>query len=483
MAIMAVLSPNRGPGHLQNGRVGADGPSTFKGTVLLRAALATALVVMLAACGQAETSTTSGAPETTTTTAPAALTAQEVFSTVSPALAFVETDLGTGSGVLFDESHLVTNAHVVWPYDEARVVFPDGTEIPAAPVTHFDEIADLAIIDLGGVADLPAPVVFGDPGGMAVGTELFLIGYPSEVEKFPQPTLTRGILSRVRTIEALGLEFLQTDAVSAGGQSGGALVTNNGEVVGISGLGSEGFGLATAADDVLKRLDDLLAGVDVDGLGHRAFPAGPADLSFNVTVEHFWDEQTWIVDLEEGDEIVVDATSDGDVALTLIAIDGVVEAEADEGESGSESLTFVALFDGPYFLTLGSYDAEPIDVALESNYPMRRLVDPDDGTVVAAGETVSGYADYPGDIDSYLIDLAAGDTITVLVSAVLMDPEIIIDLPDNPLDSLADDTSSGGGLFGTDAQLTFTAEEDATYLLVVADEFYGPGGYVMTIDG
>lgn len=453
---------------------------------MLKRAIATAaVIVMLAACAEAEpvTTTTTAPPQTTTTTAPKALTSQEVFSTVSPALAFVEVDLGSGSGVLFDESHLVTNAHVVWPYDQARVVFPNGTEILDAPVTHFDEIADLAIIDLSGVAGLPEPVVFGDPGGMAIGTELFLIGYPGEVEKFPQPTLTGGILSRVRTIEALALEFLQTDAVIASGQSGGALVTNRGEVIGISGLGSEGFGLATAADDVLERLDDMLAGVDVDGIPHRTYPADPADLSFTETVEHFWDEKTWIVDLEEGDELEVEATSAGDVALTLIASDAYVEAEADEGETGSETLTFEASFDGPYFLTVGSFEAQPIDVALESNFPMRRLIDPDDGKMVEAGATISGYSDYPADIDHYLIDLAAGDTITVLVSAVLMDPEILIDLPDNLLDSLAYDAESGGGLFGTDAELTFTAETDATYLLVVADSLYGPGGYVLTIDG
>lgn len=451
---------------------------------MLRTALATVLVVMLAACAEAEPATTTTTqPETTTTTAPLALSSQEVFSTVSPALAFVEVDLGSGSGVLFDESHLVTNAHVVWPYDEARVVFPDGTEILEAPVIHFDEIADLAIIDLGGVAGLPEPVVFGDPGGMAIGTELFLIGYPGEVEEFPQPTLTRGILSRVRTIAALELEFLQTDAVIAGGQSGGALVTNRGEVIGISGLGSEGFGLATAADDVLKRLEDMLAGVDVDGIPHRTYPAEPADLTFTETVEHFFDEKTWIVDLEEGDELEVEGTSAGDVTLTLIASDAYIEAEVDEGETGSETLTFEALFDGPYFLTVRSFEAQPIEVALESNFPMRRLVDPDDGKTVEAGAAISGYSDYPGDIDYYLIDLAAGDTITVLASAVLMDPEIIIDLPDNALDSLASDSDSGGGLFGTDAELTFTAEDDDIYLLVVVDSLYGPGGYVLTIDG
>jgi hypothetical protein len=318
---------------------------------------------------------------------------------------------------------------------------------------------------------------------MAVGTELFLIGYPGEVEEFPQPTLTRGILSRVRTIAALELEFLQTDAVIAGGQSGGALVANNGEVIGISGLGSEGFGLATSADDVLQRLEDLLAGVDVDGIPHRTYPAEPANLTFTETIEHFFDEKTWVVDLEEGDELEVEGTSDGDVTLTLIASDAYIEAEVDDGETGSETLTFEALFDGPYFLTVRSFETQPIEVTLESNFPMRRLVDPDDGKTIKAGATISGYSDYPGDIDYYLIDLAAGDTITVLASAVLMDPEIIIDLPDNALDSLASDSDSGGGLFGTDAELTFTAEDDDTYLLVVVDSLYGPGGYVLTIDG
>ena len=401
---------------------------------------------------------------------------------MSPALAFIDTDLGTGSGVLFDESHLVTNAHVPWPYDEVRVVFPDGTEILDAPVIHFDEIADLAIVDLSGVAGLPLPVVFGDPSGLAVGSELFLIGYPGEVESFPQPTLTRGILSRVRTIDALGLEFLQTDAVIAGGQSGGALVNDAGEVIGISGLGSEGFALATAADDVLQRLADMLAGDDVDGIADRTLPDGPTEETFTGAVEHFFAEKTWVVDLSEGDELLVEATSDGDLALALTAIDGYLEGEADADVSGTESLAVVASFDGPYFLTLDSFAPEPIDVTLESNFPMRPLVDPDDGVVVTAGETIFGYADYPGDVDFYEIALAGGDTITVGVSAVLMDPEIIIDLEGNTLDFLARDASSGGGLFGTDARLTFTADADATYFLVIVDEFYGPGGYVMTIE-
>ena len=69
-----------------------------------------------------------------------------------------------------------------------------------------------------------------------IGSDLFLIGYPAELEDFPQPTITRGILSRLREWESIGITYLQTDASIAGGQSGGVLVSQHGEVVGISGF-------------------------------------------------------------------------------------------------------------------------------------------------------------------------------------------------------------------------------------------------------
>ena len=457
----------------------------------MRKSVAIGVMVLLAACSGPSVSTsivrrpstTVSPTSTTVSTVPAALSPQEAFERVSPNLAFIETDLGSGSGVLFDEWHLVTNAHVVWPYDEVRVVFPDGTELLGADVTHVDEVADLAIVDVSRAAPrLPEPVTLGDPGGLAVGSELYLIGYPGEVEEFPQPTLTRGILSRVRTLDALGLEFLQTDAVIAGGQSGGALVDDTGTVIGISGLGSEGFALAASAADVQGRLVDMLAGLDTDGIGERSFPGGSGEDSFAGPIEHYFAERTWVVDLLEGEELQVEATSDGDVYVALVALDGFLEGEADEGITGTESLTVVAPFDGPYFLTLDSLEPVPIDVTLMSNLPLRPLSDPDDETVVFPGQTVYGYADYPGDVDTYLIDLSAGERITVSVSAVLMDPEIIIDLEGNESDFLGRDDSSGGGLFGTDAELSFRADTDATYFLVVLDEFFGPGGYVMTIE-
>ena len=48
---------------------------------------------------------------------------------------------------------MVTNAHVVWPFDATRVVFPDGTEFGQAPVKGWDLLTDLAVLgtnSLGG---------------------------------------------------------------------------------------------------------------------------------------------------------------------------------------------------------------------------------------------------------------------------------------------------------------------------------------------
>ena len=71
-------------------------------------------------------------PEPTPTPGP--LKPSEVFEAVSPSVAFIDTDLFTGSGVLIEGNYIITNAHVVWPLNEARIVFPDGSEFLDVPV-------------------------------------------------------------------------------------------------------------------------------------------------------------------------------------------------------------------------------------------------------------------------------------------------------------------------------------------------------------
>ena len=161
--------------------------------------------------------------------------AQEVYQIVAASVAFIVNGDGRrkGSGILIDGGYIITNHHVVQPYRlVARVVFPDGTELWDVPVVGWEPLADLAV--LGPVTVPIPPLTLQDGKRMAAGSELFLVGYPAEPDLYPQPSITRGVLSRSYRESTTGLTVLRTDAAAAGGQSGGAMVDARGQVVGVT---------------------------------------------------------------------------------------------------------------------------------------------------------------------------------------------------------------------------------------------------------
>ena len=209
--------------------------------------------------------TATPSPEPTATSTPTAVPAAEmssaeVYALTSPSVPFIETAAATGSGILIEGGYVLTNYHVVWPYQAVRVVFPDGTELANVPVVGWDPMADLAV--LGPVNVSAQPLRLEDGEDTAFGSELLLIGYPAEVDLFPQPTITRGILSRFREWERIEMTYLQTDAAIAGGQSGGALLNARGEVIGISTFvfSEAGFALASSSTDVAQIVEKLTQG-------------------------------------------------------------------------------------------------------------------------------------------------------------------------------------------------------------------------------
>ena len=200
------------------------------------------------------TPTSTPTPSPTPAPTPAPLTAAQIFASVSASVAFIETPAFFGSGVLVEGGYVITNAHVVWPFDKVRVAFPDGSDHVDAPVLNWDLMGDLAVI--GPLQTSIDPVALVDGEDLITGSDVFLIGYPGEVERFPEPTLSRGLISRLREWDAIGMTYFQTDASIAGGQSGGVLVSEDGDVIGITGFffGEQGFSLAASASDVLTRV-------------------------------------------------------------------------------------------------------------------------------------------------------------------------------------------------------------------------------------
>ncbi len=452
-----------------------------------RAVLGVAALV-LASCSTPSTSSstsTSQPPTTTTaTTIPGPLSPSQVFAAVSPAVAFIETAIGTGSGILIEDAKLLTNAHVVWPYTEARVVFPNGTEVAAAPVIAWDVMGDLAVLDVAAAGTLPDPAVLGDGESESIGTRLFLIGYPAEVERFPQPTLTSGVLSRFRTWDAIDMTYLQTDAVIAGGQSGGALVSDRGEVIGISGLlFAEGFALAASTPDVLPRIEAALRGESLDGLGARLLVGAESPVTeAEVELGNLIEEATWLFSPAVGEEVSVEASSPGDVSLAVVSSDGFIELFVDDSFTEPEAGSFEVVVAAPHIVAISVATTGQTKATVKSNVPFQVFIDPDHGRSISPGETITANIDYPTDVDYFLLKLNAGQTVSVEVDSMNFDADLVIDLADNADDPLASDDDSGGGVMGWDPLVTFTAAETATYIIGVFDQSgVGPAGYFLRV--
>ena len=116
------------------------------------------------------TATPTPVPTDTPTPVPIAeMSPAEVYALISPSVAFIETTAATGSGILIRDGYVITNYHVVWPYESVRVVFPDGTELENVPVVGWDPMADLAVL---GPVDVSAqPLMLIDGEGTALGSE------------------------------------------------------------------------------------------------------------------------------------------------------------------------------------------------------------------------------------------------------------------------------------------------------------------------
>jgi S1-C subfamily serine protease len=418
----------------------------------------------------------------TSTPTPAPLTAAEVFERLSPSVVFVDTPAGTGSGVLIEGGYLVTNAHVVWPYMEVRVVFPDGAEHLAVKLLNSDLLGDLAV--LGPVETDVEPITLADGEDLVIGSEVFLIGYPGEVEEFPQPTITGGHISRLRESTALGLTYFQTDAPVAGGQSGGILVSDLGQVIGISGFSftEVSFGLVASAADLLPRLDALLAGEDVAQLGdrHIALEGGQSEHEFRLS--GFWDERMYVLGETSGAEWELAVESDNDAVLDVLDVYGQSVLAADEGYSGVEAGTVRTDLTTPYFVRVSQATEDSGDFRLRSNRPLIPYDDQDDGRRIKVDQTLRANIDYPGDLDYFVVDLTAGEAVYLLVESAMIDPYVVVDYEGAGEAQVISVDDTGQGIFGLDAELTYRAPHDGRFYVAVYDATGGAnGGYTLSL--
>lgn len=165
----------------------------------------------------------------------------------------------SGSGVIISaDGYIVTNNHVVGEADEIDVKLNDNREFKAR-IIGTDPTTDLALIKVEG-EDLPT-LPIGDSDKLKVGQWVLAVGNPFNLTS----TVTAGIVSaKARSVGANGVEsFIQTDAAINRGNSGGALVNEMGELVGINAMlysetGSySGYGFAIPTTIMNKVVADL----------------------------------------------------------------------------------------------------------------------------------------------------------------------------------------------------------------------------------
>ena len=176
--------------------------------------------------------------------------------------------VGTGSGVIISpDGYIVTNYHVIENSSEVIVTTNDNKEYEAV-IIGFDEIYDIAVLKIDSDKSLDY-IFFGDSDSTLIGEWVLAVGNPYNLNS----TVTAGIISSksrdLNEYDQKNQSFIQTDAAVNFGNSGGALVNIEGELIGINTLiqsmtgGYVGYSFAVPSNTVRKIFEDLLEYGDV----------------------------------------------------------------------------------------------------------------------------------------------------------------------------------------------------------------------------
>lgn len=167
---------------------------------------------------------------------------------------------GSGSGIIFDKNgYIVTNEHVIEGATSVTVTLSGGRKVPAK-IIGADAKTDLAVLKVD-AKDLPV-AKFGDSSKVRVGDTSIAIGNPLG-EEFAG-SVTVGVISalnRTMNVDGRTYKVIQTDAAINNGNSGGALLNEAGEVIGINSLKlgeAEGMGFAISINEAKPIIETLM---------------------------------------------------------------------------------------------------------------------------------------------------------------------------------------------------------------------------------
>lgn len=211
----------------------------------------------------------------------------DLFTRRSP-----EPVVGSGSGVIISpDGYIITNNHVIDNAETIEITANDN-KIYNAELIGTDEETDIALLKIDADGDLPY-TTFADSDNAKIGEWVLAVGNPFNLNS----TVTAGIISaKSRDLDKTGSRrqsFIQTDAAVNPGNSGGALVNTNGDLIGIntaitSQTGSYvGYSFAVPSNIARKVVEDILEYGDVQngilGISGSALDSENAE-EYNVNI-------------------------------------------------------------------------------------------------------------------------------------------------------------------------------------------------------
>lgn len=184
-----------------------------------------------------------------------------MYATVKHGVVRIESSDGHGSGsVIRDDGWIITNAHVVGDDANVTIRFFDGRRFTGR-VAARDKGEDLALVRLAESANGLTTIPIVPASHVREGQEVYVIGHPMGLDW----SLTRGIVSRVRDAsDRSAPNMIQFDAAVSPGNSGGPLLTADGEMVGVVSSkvvaqGAESLAFARRGERVLLFVQRILS--------------------------------------------------------------------------------------------------------------------------------------------------------------------------------------------------------------------------------
>ena len=174
--------------------------------------------------------------------------------------------IGSGSGVIISpDGYIITNEHVIEGASEIEVTINNNKAFKAK-IIGSDPYTDIAVLKIEPKSPL-SYIPFGDSESLKIGEWVLAVGNPFNLNS----TVTAGIVSAksrdLNKMDRKNQSFIQTDAAVNQGNSGGALINTNGELVGINTAissmtgGFVGYSFAVPSNLARKVFEDILESV------------------------------------------------------------------------------------------------------------------------------------------------------------------------------------------------------------------------------